>query len=112
MLDDWKGVLRAITAPVILFGLFILVLGSVAISVTQSSMEPSVVPWALLGIGILTCLELFMVFILVIFYPTNLMFSGAEHLAKKQMDMGTKESPKSKARIGQMERKEIRGSKT
>ena len=105
MPDDWKGILRSITAPVILFGLFIMVFGTVAIFTITSQLEVSSIRIIMLGIGILTLIVLCGIFYLVIFKPENLMFSESGYLEKHRLNQGSKEQPVSRERIGKMERK-------
>jgi hypothetical protein len=86
MPHDWKGILTSITAPVILFGLFILVLCAVSITVVLSGLSPSIICSIMLGIGALAISFLSLVFLLVWFKPKNLIYSEDSQLKQSELD--------------------------
>jgi len=91
---SWQDVLRAINAPVILFGLVLLVvLTATVLIVTTGGLDSSERLWVAserlwvaIGGAILIQTVLAMVFALCWFRPTNLMFTAEAHLEQYRLE--------------------------
>ena len=88
---NWQGILRSITAPVILFGLVFLTLFGSFMGVLYSPLEAAHKVYVILGIALLFVITLILLFVLVWYRPTHLMYSELAHLVKD--GYGSKESP-------------------
>jgi hypothetical protein len=88
----WGTILRSITAPVVLFGLAILVIGGATASIVGiSDLVSSDKLLVALGAGVLFFVMLLMVFLLTWFKPQNLIYSESGHL--EQSAMGQPDNP-------------------
>jgi hypothetical protein len=88
----WSTVLQSITAPVVLFGLAILVTGGATASIVGfSDLESSDKLLVALGAGILLFVMLLMVFLLTWFKPQNLIYSETAYL--EEIAMGQPDNP-------------------
>jgi len=92
---DWKGILATVTTPLTFFGLFVLVLGVVAI-IAIWHLEPAKIYTVLLGIGVLALIVLCVVSYLILFRIEDLIFSAFQRLLQGMIQSGTKESPTSR----------------
>ena len=86
---NWPAILESITAPVVLFGLALLVIGALAaIVVPLSGLESTQKLWICLGADILIFLIVLAVFLLTWFRPENLIYSESGHLKRMRMELG------------------------
>jgi len=87
MNGDWSKILQSITAPVILFGLILLVLGSVAITTLIADLGV----WfkvAILGFIWCTVVGVLVgVFVLTWFKPKNLIYTEAGHTEEARLEL-------------------------
>jgi hypothetical protein len=90
----WGTILRSITAPVVLFGLAVLVIGGATASIVGiSDLGSSDKLLVALGAGVLLFVMLLMVFLLTWFKPQNLIYSESGHLRESEMAWGVAENP-------------------
>jgi len=90
---DWQGVLQSINAPVILFGLGLLVVSTATVLiVSQGELDSSERLWVaserlwvVIGGASLILTVFVMVFALCWFRPKNLMFTAAAHLEQYRL---------------------------
>jgi len=88
----WGTILRSITAPVVLFGLAILVIGGATASIVGiSDLGSSDKLLVALGAWILLFVMLVMVFLLTWFKPQNLIYSETGYL--EEIAMGQPNNP-------------------
>lgn len=82
----WSAILRSITAPVVLFGLMILVIGGTTATIVGfSDLAPLDQRLVVIGAGVLLLVILIMVFLLTWFRPQNLIYSESGYLAESAM---------------------------
>jgi len=93
--SNWRDILTVVTTPLVFFGLFILVLGAVAIAAIWQ-LESSEICIVLLGIGGLAGIVLFIVSYLIWFRIEDLIYSAFQRLLQSMIKSGTKESPVSR----------------
>lgn len=90
----WGTILRSITAPVVLFGLTILVIGGATASIVGlSDLGSADKLLVCLGAGVLLLVILMMVFLLTWFKPQNLIYSEFGYLEESAMAWGAAEDP-------------------
>jgi hypothetical protein len=90
----WGTILRSITAPVVLFGLAILVIGGTTVSIVGfSDLGSSHKLLVALGAAALLLTILLMVFLLTWFKPQNLIYSESGYLEESAMAWGASENP-------------------
>jgi cell division protein FtsN len=90
----WGTILRSITAPVVLFGLAILVIGGATTTLVVASDLPSAGKLLVaLGAAVLLLVILVMVFLLTWFKPQNLIYSESGYLEESAMAWGAAENP-------------------